>query len=93
MTNEQLTAEIMNRKEMLENMEGIAKAEIIGTWLWVWFNAKPSDKIREQLKANGFTWRKNKAAWAWHDPEEKQYRHKEKSIEEIKSKYQTIKLF
>lgn len=87
------TLELLTEREaMLASVEGVTKAERIGEWLWVWFEGKPSDEIREKLKAHGFTWAKKKSAWTWHNPEHKIGKHRAKSLDEIKSKYETTKV-
>jgi len=39
-------------------------AYVVGRWVWASFSDKPSDDIRSFLKATGFSWIKNRNAWA-----------------------------
>lgn len=84
---------LVEREEMLKGLEGITKAERIGAWLWVWFDKAPAESIRAKLKESGFTWAPKKAAWTYHNPAHKIGKHRAKSLDEIKEKYTTIKLF
>jgi len=40
--------------------------EVIGSWIWITGNTRT---VKEQLKASGFTFSHNKAAWFWHSGE------------------------
>jgi len=39
-------------------------AEVVGRWVWVQFESKPSAEIREELKAFGFRWVGRRGKWA-----------------------------
>lgn len=39
-------------------------ADLVGRWVWVKFDAKPSTEVRTALKAAGFRWCKNRGEWA-----------------------------
>lgn len=84
---------LIEREALLKTIEGIKKAERIGAWLWVWFDKAPAESIRAKLKESGFTWAPKKAAWTYHNPAHKIGKHRAKSLDEIKEKYTTIKLF
>jgi len=43
---------------------GFHQAEIVGRWVWITFNEKPSETIREKLKGFGFRWIKRRGRWA-----------------------------
>ncbi len=38
-------------------------ARVVGRWVWVEFDGKPSDEIRAALKALGFHYSANREAW------------------------------
>ena len=40
-----------------------AHIEIIGRWPWATFESKPSEGVRDTLKAAGWRWSSRKAAW------------------------------
>lgn len=62
--------------------------ELIGTWIWV---SGETREIKEKLKEFGFKWASKKKMWYYGEMKGKS--HKEKSIDDIKSKYgsQTVK--
>ena len=39
-------------------------AVVVGRWVWVAFEERPSEEIRRFLKITGFRWVKNREAWA-----------------------------
>lgn len=39
-------------------------AELVGRWVWIQFDAKPSKEIRDRLKAVGFRWSQRRGKWA-----------------------------
>ena len=39
-------------------------AEVVGQWVWIEFDGKPSEEIRTKLKAVGFKWIKKRGKWA-----------------------------
>lgn len=46
------------------NLEGV-ELELCGTWLWATGDTKPH---KDTLKAAGYHWSHDKAAWYWHEP-------------------------
>ena len=40
-----------------------AHVEIIGSWIWLDFPAKPAVEVRDMLKAEGFNWNHKRACW------------------------------
>ena len=56
--------------------------EVVGSWIWLSGDTKI---IKEKLKELGFKWASKKKQWFY--GEMKGRNHKEKSMEEIKSKY------
>lgn len=56
--------------------------ELVGSWIWVSGDTK---EIKEKLKELGFKWASKKKMWYY--GEMKGRNHKEKSLDEIKSKY------
>jgi hypothetical protein len=41
-------------------------ADIVGQWVWIRFDAKPSADVRDKLKGAGFKWINKRGQWA-HD--------------------------
>ncbi len=41
-------------------------ADVVGRWVWLSFAEKPSEEIREKIKAVGFRWVQSRGEWA-HD--------------------------
>ena len=39
-------------------------ARVVGRWVWIKFESKPSADIRQALKDNGFRWSKRRGQWA-----------------------------
>jgi len=39
-------------------------AVVVGRWVWVYFEHKPSAELRHQIKTAGFSWVKNRQGWA-----------------------------
>lgn len=39
-------------------------AEVVGKWVWVYFDEKPSDEVRAEIKAAGFRWVPKRGRWA-----------------------------
>src|ERR1041384_2556510 len=51
--------------EVLEFCRALAlPADLVGRWVWIRFDAKPSQEIRDTLKAAGFRWVKRRGQWA-----------------------------
>lgn len=44
--------------------ENSLSADIVGSWVWLRFDEKPSEEIRNKIKAAGFRWCKNRGEWA-----------------------------
>lgn len=53
---------------------------------WIWFTGE-TYKWKEQLKALGCFFASKKKAWYWRPSDEKQGRHKPKSLDQIRDKY------
>lgn len=39
-------------------------ARVVGKWVWIEFESKPSAKVRQGLKDMGFRWSKRRGQWA-----------------------------
>ncbi|MCJ7828439.1 MAG: hypothetical protein MUP81_01705 [Dehalococcoidia bacterium] len=39
-------------------------ADVVGHWVWVSFEQKPSDEIRQAMKDFGFRWSSRRGEWA-----------------------------
>jgi hypothetical protein len=39
-------------------------ARVVGKWVWIEFESKPSAEIRQSLKDYGFRWSKRREQWA-----------------------------
>jgi hypothetical protein len=65
--------------------------ELCGSWLWATGNTKP---VKDDLKALGFRWSHNKAAWYWRDPSKPYFRRggRKYSMDEIRDKYDSVKI-
>lgn len=69
MTEEELEAAIAAEfKAVMEalvklDLDGVT-VELIGSWLWASGDTKP---IKEELKAIGFYWNRERVLWQWHD--------------------------
>jgi len=61
-----MTTEQHNLIEVTEfcKQNGFHQAEIVGRWIWISFDEKPSDTIRQKLKDYGFRWIKRRGRWA-----------------------------
>ena len=69
-------------------LPGVKSLQLVGRWLWLEFSGKPTAEIREQLKANKWTWAPKKGKWTYHNPEEpRPGKHRFMTLEEIKDKY------
>lgn len=66
-------------------IENDLEIELCGSWLWISGNTKPH---KDELKAAGCYWSRNKGKWYWHHAEEnrKCYRGK-RTMDEIRTKY------
>ncbi len=73
---------------MLINIQGI-QLEICGSWLWITGDTKPH---KDQLKALGCLWSKNKSAWYYNGSQVKKRRAHCKNMNEVRAKWgsQTI---
>ena len=38
-------------------------AQVVGRWVWITFEGKPADAVREGLTALGFHWNRKRGAW------------------------------
>ena len=77
-TSEQKTAEtpedFINIINELFRLGGL-EVELCGRWLWIGGNTR---EHKEQLKALGCRWSKNKQLWSWHFPEDSAFSYKGK---------------
>lgn len=76
--------QILNQKKIISlilHFENIT-IELVGSWVWV---SGDTREIKEKLKEIGFKWASKKRMWYF--GEMKGRNPKEKSMEEIKSKY------
>lgn len=39
-------------------------ADVVGRWVWLKFESKPDQEVRDELKAAGFRWVKKRGEWA-----------------------------
>jgi len=39
-------------------------ARVVGRWVWIEFESKPSDSIRQSLKDFGFRWSRRRGQWS-----------------------------
>lgn len=39
-------------------------ARVVGRWVWIQFDSKPSSQTRESLKQFGFRWSRRRGQWA-----------------------------
>jgi len=63
-----LTENKSKSKSIIEVLE-YCKAEslparLVGRWVWIKFDVKPSAEIRASLKAMGFRWSRRRGQWA-----------------------------
>ena len=87
---EEEKAELNEKAALVEVMPEEKKSEILGRWLWVFFEAMPCKATREALKAAGFQWAPKKKAWTWHTAAGKVGKHKPVSMEDIRAKYAEV---
>lgn len=79
---------LREQANMIAALPGVKALELVGRWLWAEFTDKPSEEIREQLKANKWSWAPKKGKWSYHNPKEaRPGRHRFMTLEEIKDKY------
>lgn len=82
--------EFINIINALIKFPGII-VELCGSWLWISGDTRP---VKDELKAAGCRWSKNKGMWYWHHAEDgSSYHRGSKTIGEIRMKYgsQTFK--
>lgn len=76
--------EFIHIVDKIINIEGI-EIELCGSWLWVSGNTY---EAKDQLKAAGFKWSKNKKKWHWHHAEDgDKWSRGRATMEEIRLKY------
>lgn len=68
--------------EALKEIKGV-DVELCGTWLWIDGNTY---EAKEQLKALGCRWSRNKKRWYWHDGKRK-WGNGKTHMEDIRAKY------
>lgn len=79
---------LREQAKMIAALPGVKALELVGRWLWAEFTDKPSEEIREQLKANKWSWAPKKGKWSYHNPKEaRPGKHRFMTLEEIKDKY------
>ena len=71
--------------DKLLRMEGL-DIELCGCWIWIGGNTR---EHKDELKAAGCRWSKNKAKWYWRHEEDghKWYKGKARSMDYIRDKY------
>lgn len=74
--------------DVIVKLEGII-IELVGNWIWVYGNTLPHKEIFKEL---GFIWASKKNRWFYRSAEYKCKNHKPKSMDEIRSKYGSIKI-
>ena len=79
---------LREQANMIAALPGVKALELVGRWLWAEFTDKPSEEIREQLKANKWSWAPKKGKWSYHNPKEaRPGKHRFMTLDEIKDKY------
>lgn len=83
------TLQLLKRQANLAAaLPGVKSLQLVGRWLWLEFTGKPTAEIREQLKANQWTWAPKKGKWTYHNPEEpRPGKHRFMTFEEIQEKH------
>ncbi len=76
-------AEYMDLISKLVKMAGVS-VELCGSWLWLTGNTK---EYKDQIKALGFKWAKNKAAWYFHREPYRKHNNKKMSMDDIRRMY------
>jgi curved DNA-binding protein CbpA len=66
---------------------GGCKVELVGKWIWISGNTL---QYKDKLKSLGFSWCKNKTAWAWHLPEDNTKNKHKMSLEQIRARYGSV---
>ena len=66
--SDQNTTEMQATVAVLEQLkkampEVWEKAQVVGQWVWVAFDARPLPKVRFKLKELGFHWSKRRRCW------------------------------
>lgn len=64
--------------------------DLVGCWIWATGNTYPH---RDALKAAGFSWASKKRAWYWHPEDAACSSRGKKSLDEIKRKYGSERIF
>lgn len=75
--------------EKIINIPGII-IELCGSWIWV---SGDTRAVKDQLKAAGLFWAKKKGMWYWRSPEDAVHSRHTKSMEEIRSKYGSTRIW
>ena len=63
--------------------EGVS-VELCGSWIWATGDTK---RHKDNLKAAGYQWSHNKAAWYWHEAGYKKQSRKTWSLEDIRTRF------
>lgn len=88
-TTDETPEEFIEMINKLIKIQGL-QIEICGCWIWIGGNTYPN---RTQLKEIGCKYASKKKLWYWHNQEEKIKNKKSKSMEEIREKYGSQKIF
>lgn len=89
LTVNERTLQLLKRQaNIAAALPGVKSLQLVGRWLWLEFTGKPTAEIREQLKANKWTWAPKKGKWTYHNPEEpRPGKHRFMTFEEIQEKH------
>jgi hypothetical protein len=66
--NEYVEQSVMDKLAELLRIKADMTIMLIGRWLWVEFDKKPSREILDQVKAIKFMWHSKRSMWYWHPP-------------------------
>ena len=59
--SEQVRQKIIDGYELAQRHG--ATVEVIGAWVWAWFDAIPTAEARQELKDSGFRWNMKRKCW------------------------------
>lgn len=66
-----------------------ARVEIVGSWVWASFPARPPRETRDALKLAGFHWNKKRECWQFAGTPA---RYSREDSETLKAKYGAVRL-
>lgn len=75
--------EFMDQINKLLHFPGV-EVELCGSWLWVTGDTKA---VKDELKAMGFKWSRNKVAWYFHREPYRKHSKRNISLDEIREMY------